>query len=201
MIALLRGTLVEKTPSRLIVEAGGVGYDVQVPLSTFYVVGEPGTSVTLRVHTHVREDVIALYGFATPLELTLFERLIGINGIGPKLALAVLSGIEPADFIRAIRTQDVARLTAIPGIGKKTAERIGLELKDRLPVIPQPAGQEPAIAVRPEEQLHEDLLSALLNLGYQRAVAEKVIDEVLRKSASSGFESSLREVLRGLMKA
>lgn len=201
MIALLRGTLVEKTPSRLIVEAGGVGYDVQVPLSTFYVVGEPGTSVTLRIHTHVREDVIALYGFATPLELTLFERLIGINGVGPKLALAVLSGIEPADFIRAIRAQDVARLTAIPGIGKKTAERIGLELKDRLPVIPQPAGQEPAIAVRPEEQLHEDLLSALLNLGYQRAVAEKAIDGVLRKSASTGFESSLREVLRGLMKA
>ena len=201
MIALLRGTLVEKTPSRLIVEAGGVGYDVQVPLSTFYVVGELETSVTLRIHTHVREDVFALYGFATPLELTLFERLIGISGIGPKLALAVLSGIEPADFIRAVRAQDVARLTAIPGIGKKTAERIGLELKDRLPASPQPAGQEPAVAVRPEEQLHEDLLSALLNLGYQRAVAEKAIDGVLRKSAASGFESSLREVLRGLMKA
>ena len=201
MIALLRGSLVEKNPNRLIVEAGGVGYDVQVPLSTFYVVGEPGTSVTLRIHTHVREDVIALYGFATPLELTLFDRLIAINGIGPKLALAVLSGIEPADFIRAIRAQDVARLTAIPGIGKKTAERIGLELKDRLPASLQPAGQEPATPVRPEEQLREDLLSALLNLGYQRAVAEKAIDGVLRKSASLGFESSLREVLRGLMKA
>jgi holliday junction DNA helicase RuvA len=201
VIALLRGSLVEKNPNRLIVEAGGVGYDVQVPLSTFYVAGEPGTSVTLRIHTHVREDVIALYGFATPLELNLFERLIAINGIGPKLALAVLSGIEPADFIKAIRTQDVARLTAIPGIGKKTAERIGLELKDRLPTNLQPVGQESTTAARPEEQLHEDLLSALLNLGYQRAVAEKAIDGVLRQSASSGFEASLREVLRGLMKA
>jgi Holliday junction DNA helicase RuvA len=201
VIALLRGTLVDKNPNRLIVEAGGVGYDVQVPLSTFYELGEPGTPVTLRIHTHVREDVIALFGFATPLELNLFERLIAINGIGPKLALAVLSGIEPADFIKAIRTQDVARLTAIPGIGKKTAERIGLELKDRLPATLQPVGQESTTATRPEEQLHEDLLSALLNLGYQRAIAEKAIDVVLRKSATSGFESSLREVLRGLMKA
>src|SRR4026208_1419067 len=145
MIALLRGTLVEKSPSRLIVDAGGVGYDVQVPLSTFYVLGEPGTPVTLRIHTHVREDVIALYGFATPLELNLFERLIGINGSGPKLALAVLSGIEPADFVRAIRTQDVARLTAIPGIGQETAGRIRPELKDRLPAATQGPGQEPAV--------------------------------------------------------
>src|SRR6476661_10634833 len=113
MIALLRGTLVDKSPNRLIVDAGGVGYDVQVPLSTFYVLGEPGTPVTLRIHTHVREDVIALYGFATALEQYLFERLISISGIGPKLALAVLSGIEPAQLVKAIRLQDVARLTAI----------------------------------------------------------------------------------------
>jgi len=201
MIALLRGTLVDKNPSRLIVDTAGVGYDVQVPLSTFYVLGEPGTPVTLRIHTHVREDVIALYGFATPLELNLFERLIGINGIGPKIALAVLSGIEPADFVRAIRTQDVARLTAIPGIGKKTAERIGLELKDRLPVALQASGTESAAVARPEDQLREDLLSALLNLGYQRAVADKAIDAVLRRSTANGFEAVLREVLRGLMKA
>ncbi len=201
MIALLRGTLVDKNPSRLIVDTAGVGYDVQVPLSTFYVLGEPGTPVTLRIHTHVREDMIALYGFATPLELNLFERLIAINGIGPKLALAVLSGIEPADFVRAIRTQDVARLTAIPGIGKKTAERIGLELKDRLPVALQASGTESAAATRPEDQLREDLLSALLNLGYQRAVADKAIDAVLRRSGANGFETVLREVLRGLMKA
>ena len=200
MIALLRGTLVDKNPSRLIVDAGGVGYDVQVPLSTFYVLGELGAPVTLRIHTHVREDVIALYGFATPLELTLFERLIAINGIGPKLALAVLSGIEPADFIRAIRGQDVARLTAIPGIGKKTAERIGLELKDRLPATLVGGGADAAASLRPEDQLRDDLLSALVNLGYQRPVAEKAIDTVLRRSNGAGFEASLREVLKGLMK-
>ena len=200
MIALLRGTLVDKNPSRLIVDAGGVGYDVQVPLSTFYVLGEPGAPVTLRIHTHVREDVIALYGFATTLELSLFERLIAISGIGPKLALAVLSGIEPADFIRAIRGQDVARLTAIPGIGKKTAERIGLELKDRLPATLVGGGPEGAARLRPEDQLRDDLLSALVNLGYQRPVAEKAIDTVLRRSNGAGFEASLREVLKGLMK-
>jgi holliday junction DNA helicase RuvA len=198
VIAQLRGAIVEKQPSRLIVEAGGVGYDVQVPLSTFYVLGEPGTPVTLRIHTHVREDVIALYGFATPLEQSLFERLISIGGIGPKLALAVLSGIEPVELIKAIRLQDVARLTAIPGIGKKTAERIGLELKDRLPASVQGAGQG-AAAAAPGDHLRDDLLSALLNLGYQRGVAEKAIDRTLQGSAA-GFEQALRDVLRGLMK-
>ena len=143
MIALLRGSLIEKHPSRVVIDVGGVGYDVQVPLSTFYGLGEPGATVVLRIHTHVREDLIALYGFSTPLEQDLFERLIAISGIGPKLGLAVLSGIEPADLIRAIRTQDVARLTKIPGVGKKTAERIGLELKDRLPQVAMQAA-EPA---------------------------------------------------------
>jgi len=203
VIAQLRGAIVEKHPSRLIVEVGGIGYDVQVPLSTFYVLGEPGTPVTLRIHTHVREDVIALYGFATALEQHLFERLISISGIGPKLALAVLSGIEPPQLVKAIRLQDVARLTAIPGIGKKTAERIGLELKDRLPAALQAAGQEPPAAT-PEDQLRDDLLSALLNLGYQRAVAEKAVDRGLKASskgsAAAGFEEALRDVLRGLMK-
>jgi Holliday junction DNA helicase RuvA len=198
VIAHLRGTLLEKHPSRLIVDVGGVGYDVQVPLSTFYVLGEPGAPVTLRVHTHVREEVLALYGFATALEQELFERLIGISGIGPKLALAVLSGIETVELIKAIRLQDVARLTAIPGIGKKTAERIGLELKDRLPMAMQSAGQTP-IEAAPEDQLRTDLLSALLNLGYQRAAAEKAIERALKGSSDAGFEQALRAVLRGLM--
>jgi Holliday junction DNA helicase RuvA len=199
MIALLRGTLLEKHPGRLIVDVGGVGYDVQVPLSTFYVLGEPGAGVSLRIYTHVREEVIALYGFATPLEQQLFERLIGISGIGPKLALAVLSGIEPTELIKAIRLHDVARLTAIPGIGKKTAERIGLELKDRLPAELQAAGQA-ARTETPQDQLRADLLSALLNLGYQRAVAEQAIERTLRGSADTGFEQALKEVLRSLMK-
>jgi Holliday junction DNA helicase RuvA len=200
VIAWLRGTLLEKAPSRLIVEVGGVGYDVQVPLSTFYVVGEAGAVVSLRVHTHVREDMLALYGFATALEQDLFERLIGISGIGPKLALAVLSGIEPAELVKAIRLQDVARLTAIPGIGKKTAERIGLELKDRLPKSLEAIGQARAEAPS-EDQLRSDVLSALLNLGYQRPVAEKAIEKVLKDSPQSGFEQALKDVLRRLMRA
>jgi Holliday junction DNA helicase RuvA len=199
VIALLTGSLLEKNPSRLIVDVGGVGYDVLVPLSTFYVVGEPGAAVTLRIHTHVREDVIALYGFATPIEQHLFERLIAISGIGPKLALAVLSGIEPAELIKAIRLQDVARLTAIPGIGKKTAERIGLEMKDRLPAALHGVGQEPA-KVRPEDQLRDDLLSALINLGYQRPVAEKAIEKTLNDRTDAPFEQALRDVLRALMR-
>ena len=200
MIALLRGTLVDKAPNRLIVDVGGVGYDVQVPLSTFYVLGESGTPVSLRIHTHVREDAIALFGFATALELDLFERLIAISGIGPKLALAVLSGIETSELIRAIRLQDVARLTAIPGIGKKTAERIGLEMKDRLPAALQGAGPA-SQTLSPRDQLRDDLVSALINLGYQRASAEKALDATLQQSAEHGFEAALKETLRRLMKS
>jgi len=199
VIARIAGTLAEKSPGRIIVDVQGVGYDLQVPLSTFYGLGEPGGAVALRVHTHVREDVIALYGFATRLEQDLFERLIAISGIGPKLALAVLSGIEAPDLVRAIRAQDVARLTAIPGVGKKTAERIGLELKDRL----SPSLQAAADSLKPpapEDQLREDLLSALLNLGYQRAAAEKAIARELALSPGARFEEALRAVLRSLMK-
>ena len=199
MIAFLRGTLLDKQPNRVIVDVQGVGYEVHVPLSTFYVLGEPGAAVTLRIHTHVREDVIALYGFQTRLEQDLFERLIAINGVGPKLALAVLSGIEPAELIRAVRTQDVARLTSIPGIGKKTAERIGLELKDRLPASFQAAGPAAAPST-PGDQLRDDLLSALVNLGYQRPVAEKAVEKILRAQPEARFEAALKDVLRALMK-
>jgi holliday junction DNA helicase RuvA len=200
MIARLAGRLAEKTPGRIVVDVQGVGYDVQVPLSTFYVLGEPGTNVSVRVHTHVREDAIALFGFATGLEQDLFERLISISGIGPKLALAVLSGMEPPDLVRAIKGQDVARLTSIPGVGKKTAERIGLELKDRLPQSLQ-AAADAAKPPAPEDQLRADLLSALVNLGYQRAAAEKAIEKVLKDSPDARFDDALRAVLRALMKA
>ena len=197
MIARLNGIISEKHPNRLIVDVNGVGYDVLVPLSTFYGLGDAGTGVTLRVHTHVREDAIALYGFATALEQDLFERLIAINGIGPKLALAVLSGIDPGELVRAIRSQDVARLTRIPGVGKKTAERIGLELKDRLPQTAAAAGGEP---LEGEGEVKADLLSALLNLGYNRAVGEKAVEAVLKKTPRAEFEALLRDVLRGMMK-
>jgi Holliday junction DNA helicase RuvA len=199
MIASLRGTLVDKTPNRVIVDVAGVGYDVQVPLSTFYVLGESGSTVSLRIHTHVREDALALFGFASAIELDLFERLIAISGIGPKLALAVLSGIEPADLVKAIRLQDVARLTAIPGVGKKTAERIGLEMKDRLPAALQPAGPARGSA-SPGDQLRDDLLSALMNLGYHRPPAEKAIARALDATPGAGFEDALKATLRHLMK-
>jgi len=195
LIARLQGTLVEKSPNRLIIDVAGVGYEILVPLSTFYGLGEAGSVVTLRVHTHVREDVIALYGFTTALERDLFERLISINGIGPKLALAVLSGIDTADLVRAIRTQDVARLTRIPGVGRKTAERIGLELKDRLP-----QGTEVDLATPDGGDRRTDLLSALTNLGYKGAVAEKAVDAALKRAPDAPFEDLLRDVLRGMMK-
>ena len=199
MIAHLRGRLLEKQPNRIVVDVGGVGYDVAVPLSTFYGLGEPGADVALRIHTHVREDALALYGFATALEQDLFERLIGIGGIGPKLALAVLSGIEPLDLVRAIERGDVARLTAIPGVGKKTSERIVLEMKDRLPrVTAPPSGEGAADVERPP--LGDDLVSALVNLGYHRPLAEKAVAAALKATPDGGFERTLKQALRELAK-
>jgi Holliday junction DNA helicase RuvA len=195
LIAHLSGTLLEKHVQRLVVDVGGVGYDVQVPLSTFYVIGEPGSRVALRVHTHVREDAIQLFGFAAPLELALFQRLIAVSGIGPKVALSVLSGIEPADLVRAIRQSDLGRLTSIPGVGKKTAERLVVELRDRLPTGPM---EEPTASGLAAEDLRSDLLSALANLGYQRASAEKAVDRALVKVGTGAFEDSLRAVLKEL---
>jgi Holliday junction DNA helicase RuvA len=195
VIAHLRGRILEKHPNRIIVDVGGVGYDVAVPLSTFYGLGEPGGEVVLRVHTHVREDALLLYGFASRLEQELFEKLIAISGIGPKVALAVLSGIEPRELIAAILHSDVARLTAIPGVGKKTAERMVVELKDRLPKGehgPSPEANAPAPSA-----IRDDLLSALMNLGYHRPLAEKAVDAALKANAG-GFEHTLRQALREL---
>jgi holliday junction DNA helicase RuvA len=196
MIARLTGRIVEKQATRLVVDVCGVGYEVHVPLSTFYHLPEPGGEVTLRVHTHVREDAIVLFAFATALEQQVFERLIAISGIGPKLALAVLSGIDPAVLIRAVQSGDVARLTKIPGVGRKTAERIGLELKDRLK---QPWAADAAAMTGEgsgEAELRADLLSALLNLGYHRALAEKAVDGALAAPGERTFEHLLRDALR-----
>jgi Holliday junction DNA helicase RuvA len=196
VIAYLSGTLRDKQVQRLVVDVGGVGYDVQVPLSTFYAVGDVGAPVTLRIHTHVREDALQLFGFATPLEQTLFERLIGVSGIGPKVALSVLSGIEPEGLVRAIRGSDLGRLTSIPGVGKKTAERLVVELRDRLP---KTSDTTPADGPAAEaDELRADLMSALTNLGYQRAGAEKVIDRVLKTSESREFQVVLRAILKDL---
>ena len=195
MIAHLRGRILDKHPQRVIVDVNGVGYSVQVPLSTFYNLGDSGADVTLRVHTHVREDTLALFGFLTPLELELFERLIAINGVGPKLALAVLSGIDPQELVRAVRLQDIARLTTIPGVGRKTAERIALELKDRLPRGLQADVTRPR---SPQDELTDDVISALLNLGYQRAAADKVIERAVADGGS--FQDVLKRALRALAK-
>lgn len=199
MISHLRGTLLEKQPNRVIVDVNGVGYDVHVPLSTFYEMSEPGAEIALRIHTHVREDALLLYGFATLLELKIFERLISVSGIGPKLALAVLSGIEPNELVSAIRTANVARLTGIPGIGKKTAERIGLELKDKMAsMLPADVAASPASAT--SETLRTDVLSALMNLGYHRPLAERAVDSAIKRSSATSFEGVLRHALRELAK-
>jgi Holliday junction DNA helicase RuvA len=196
VIAHLSGTLLDKQVQRLVVDVSGVGYAVHVPLSTFYGIGEPGASVSLHVHTHVREEALQLFGFATSFELQVFERLISVNGIGPKLALAVLSGIEPAALVRAVEQSDLGRLTNIPGIGRKTAERIVIELRDRLPKATSVASDT---ATSPGDDTREDVLSALANLGWSRQTAEKTVDKVLRRSeADAGIEAILREVLREL---
>ena len=202
MIAFLRGTILEKHPNRIVIDVNGVGYDVFVPLSTFYGLGDAGSNITVRIHTHVREDALLLYGFATLLEQELFERLIGVSGIGPKVALAVLSGIEPQELIHAIERGDLARLTAIPGVGKKTSERIVLELKDRLPrahaVATAGGGVPPNAPV-----MRDDVVSALVNLGYHRPLAEKAAEAAittLGSSSDAGFERVLKQALRELAK-
>jgi len=202
LIAHLRGRLFEKQPNRIVVDVGGVGYDVFVPLSTFYSLGDPGDEVALRIHTHVREDALTLYGFATLLEQGLFERLIGVSGIGPRLALAVLSGIEPLELVRAIERGDVARLTAIPGVGKKTSERLVLELKDRLPRA-QLAAAVAGLTAPEEPVLRDDVLSALLNLGYHRPLAERAVDAAIKTfgaTSDASFERTLKQALRELVK-
>ncbi|MDP2054177.1 MAG: Holliday junction branch migration protein RuvA [Acidobacteriota bacterium] len=197
MIALLRGQVFEKHPNRLIVDVAGVGYDVQVPLSTFYTAGDPGSEIALRIHTHVREDQLALYGFATVLELSMFERLIAVSGIGPKLALSVLSGIETRDLVGAIQRNDLARLTGIPGVGKKTAERMCVELRDRLPKAMVASDATPS----PGDSLRDDLVSALTNLGYHRQAIDKSLDQLVSATGDQRFEDVLRAALKDLSRA
>jgi Holliday junction DNA helicase RuvA len=200
MIASLRGRILDKQPNLLIVDVQGVGYHVNVPLSTFYDAGDTGAEVSLRIYTHVREDALQLYGFLTTLEQQIFERLISISGIGPKLAVAVLSGIEPGELVAAIHRSDIARLTAIPGVGRKTAERMVLELKDRLAHLAAPAGAGAPPPESPGERLRADLLSALQNLGYHRPLAEKAVDATLNAAGAQTFEHALKGALRELMR-
>jgi len=199
MIGFLRGRIADKQLNTLIVDVQGVGYEVHVPLSTFYDAGDQGAEITLRIHTHVREDALQLYGFLTELERQLFERLISVSGIGPKLAIAVLSGMDSRDLLACVQRGDVARLTGIPGIGKKTAERIVLELRDRLAQLPGAAPVDVA-PVNGVDRVRGDLLSALQNLGYHRPQAEKAVDATLQTMSEPTFEHALKVALRELMR-
>jgi holliday junction DNA helicase RuvA len=193
MIAHLRGTLISKRPNQAIVETGGVGYDVTISVPAFTELPATGGEISLHVHTHVREDVIALYGFLRLEEKHLFEKLITVSGIGPKLAITILSGMDAREMVNAIRGNDVARLTRIPGIGKKTAERMVLELRDKLPVT----AEEPSAMAAPAG-IAEDVISALVNLGYQRAIAGKALAGIAKNGKPESFEIMFREALAAL---
>jgi len=196
MIAHLRGKLLAKHPNQAIVETGGVGYDVTISVPTFSDLPAIGDEVTLHIHTHVREDLIALYGFLRLAEKRLFEKLITVSGIGPKLAITILSGIAADEMVSAIRGNDIARLTRIPGIGKKTAERMVLELRDKLPS--EGVAESPAMPAM--SAVEEDVLSALMNLGYQRAAAERALASVEKNGKGSSFEVMFRQTLGVLSK-
>jgi len=196
MIGHLRGTLVDKRPSQVVVEVGGVGYQVSIPLSTFYELGELHREVTLLVHTHLREDSIALYGFLTAREKQFFELLLTASGVGPALALKILSGMSVEELVPAIRAGDLARLVSIPGVGKKTAERIVVELRDKLAAME--AAEVPRAGATAAPQLDTDVLSALVNLGYERRQAEKAVAEARRNGSGTGFEVLLRAALQQL---
>ena len=191
MIAHLRGKLMQKDPARLIVDVNGVGYEVFVPLTTFTALPETGSEVSIDIHTHVREDLIALYGFSTRRERNIFEKLMTISGIGPKLAVTILSGGSVEDLVGAIKRGDLARLTAIPGVGKKTAERIILELKDKL--------QDFAEA-QPKTSAEADVLSALENLGYNRALAESALRRAVDGDRDAAFDVLFKRALQILTK-
>ncbi|HEY7113490.1 MAG TPA: Holliday junction branch migration protein RuvA [Thermoanaerobaculia bacterium] len=193
MIGRLTGTIASKAPDQVLLDVGGVGYLVHIPLSTFYELPETESPAALFVHTHVREDTLALYGFLTERERALFLLLMSVAGIGPRVALTVLSGIPPTELIEALRRQDVRRLVAIPGIGKKTAERMVLELAEKAAGFEAPAPSGTAAAVSTE-----DVLSALVNLGYRRAEAERSVDAVARTGAPKEFGEFLKAALKRL---
>ena len=196
MIGMLTGVPLRIAPERLLLDVGGVGYAVQIPLSTFYEIEKaaPGSSIRLFVHTHVREDQLALFGFWTEQELEIFEKLLAVSGIGPRLAQVVLSGMAPADLLGALAAGDVRRLTAIPGVGKKTAERMVVELRDRVQAL---AAAMPSKSA-PDE---DDLLSALVNLGYKEAVAQRALADTRKEHPEAAFHDLLRFALKRLSRA
>ena len=206
MIAHLSGTLLSKQATSLVLDVGGVGYEVSIPLSTFYELEDIGSKVQLRIYTQVREDTLQLYGFRTIRERELFMRLISVSGIGPSVGIKLLSGMSADEMIASIRTNNLARLTLIPGVGRKTAERLVVELRDKIASLSSPALEEefgpvPGVPSTPsEDAVRSDALSALVNLGYQRSAAEKAINAVLGEEGELTVESILRRSLRRLAK-
>ena len=204
MIAHLSGTLLSKQATSVILDVAGVGYEVTIPLSTFYDLEDLGSSVQLRIYTHVREDALQLFGFKTARERELFMRLISVSGIGPKLGITLLSGMSADEMIASIRTNNLARLTLIPGVGRKTAERLVVELREKVAALSSPELEEELGAkaevrtVPTEDSVRADALSALLNLGYQRTAAEKAIDSTVGEGDDISVESVLRRSLRKL---
>jgi Holliday junction DNA helicase RuvA len=204
MIAHLSGTLRSKEATSVVIDVGGVGYEVTIPLSTFYDLTEIGSDVQLRIYTHVREDTLQLFGFKTSRERELFLRIISVSGIGPKLGITLLSGMSADEMIDAIKTNNLARLTLIPGIGRKTAERLVMELREKMAALAVTAteadegGSTIPTSEPREDSVRSDALSALLNLGYQRSSAEKAIDSALGEGGDVTVESVLRRVLRKL---
>jgi Holliday junction DNA helicase RuvA len=195
MIGQLRGRLAEKRPNQVLVDVGGVGYLVQVPLSTYAALGELHTEVTLLIYTHVREDALALYGFVSAREKHFFEMLLSASGVGPTLALKILSGMSVEELVPAIRGSDLARLTQIPGVGRKTAERMVVELKDKLESVALEAGKPMAASPAGVEA---DVISALVNLGYDARAAENAVGEAKRETGVGNFEKLLRATLHSL---
>jgi holliday junction DNA helicase RuvA len=207
MIAHLSGTLLSKQATSVILDVGGVGYEITIPVSTFYDLDDEGATVKLRIYTHVREDALQLYGFKTARERELFLRLISVSGIGPKLGITLLSGMSADEMIASIRTNNLARLTLIPGVGRKTAERLVVELRDKVASLSSPELEEElgattsGVAAPSEDGMRSDVLSALLNLGYQRGSAEKAVTAALAEGGDISVESILRRSLRKLAKA
>jgi holliday junction DNA helicase RuvA len=197
MIGHLRGKLFDKRPNQVVLDVGGVGYEVFIPLSTFYALGELHQDVNLLIHMHVREDTLALYGFVTSREKQLFELLLSASGVGPVLALKILSGMSVEELLPAIRAGDLARLTTIPGVGRKTAERIVVELRDKMAAMEVP-GRAPVVTSAGRTQTDADVISALVNLGYEQRVAEKAVEDTRGNGAAASFESLLRATLQGL---
>ena len=202
MIAQLSGKLIHKEPNSAIIDIGGVGYEVIIPLSTFYELGEAGSDVSLKVHTHVREDALQLFGFWTPREKELFLKLTSVSGVGPKLGITMLSGMPAAELITAITNNDLVKLTSIPGVGRKTAERVVVELREKLATMAVESREADRVAARElgagETAVRDDTIAALMALGYPKAISERAVSFALREEGERTIEAVLKRALRRL---